>query len=53
MANERIIASGIYYYDCENVEENRLAFRTAVNSNEIYYDQDDQHGTRQAYGLDR
>ncbi|KZV88675.1 hypothetical protein EXIGLDRAFT_839044 [Exidia glandulosa HHB12029] len=30
MRNESIVASGIYYYDEENISESRLAFRTAV-----------------------
>ncbi|KIO22374.1 hypothetical protein M407DRAFT_28093 [Tulasnella calospora MUT 4182] len=30
MANERIVASGIYYYDSENITESQLAFRMAV-----------------------
>ncbi|KAG8914553.1 hypothetical protein FRC00_012512, partial [Tulasnella sp. 408] len=31
MANERIVASGIYCYDSENVTDGKLAFRTGVN----------------------
>lgn len=53
MANERIIASGIYYYDCENIAESYLAFRCAVNSDDIQYEQDDEAGMKRAYGLDR
>uniref|UniRef100_A0A914DMX4 Uncharacterized protein n=1 Tax=Acrobeloides nanus TaxID=290746 RepID=A0A914DMX4_9BILA len=30
MRNERIVASGIYYYDMENITESRLRFRQAV-----------------------
>lgn len=53
MANERIVASSIYYYDSENVEDNQLAFRMAVSSFELEYGQDDEVGTKHAYGLDR
>ncbi|KAG8931781.1 hypothetical protein FRC01_000810 [Tulasnella sp. 417] len=30
MANERIVASSIYYYDCENITDSELAFRVGV-----------------------
>lgn len=51
MANERIVACGVYIYDSENVEENGLAFRTAVKS--ANSEPDDYFGARHAYGLDR
>ncbi|KAL5529747.1 hypothetical protein ACEPAG_5732 [Sanghuangporus baumii] len=35
MANERIVASGIYYYDQENITGSELAFRIAVDEPEI------------------
>lgn len=56
MGNERIIASGIYYYDSENVEDNQLAFRTAVSPPDRSsqdYQQNDEVGTRHAFGLNR
>ncbi|KAI0750496.1 hypothetical protein C8Q74DRAFT_1459944 [Fomes fomentarius] len=31
MLNERIVATGLYYYACENITESRLAFRTQLN----------------------
>ncbi|KAG8916500.1 hypothetical protein FRC01_003115 [Tulasnella sp. 417] len=31
MANERIVASSIYYYDCENITDSQLAFRVGVD----------------------
>ncbi|KAG9047233.1 hypothetical protein FS837_002755 [Tulasnella sp. UAMH 9824] len=52
MANERIIASGIYYYDSENITESRLAFRAAVGQGNINYLQGDGLGLRWTYGLD-
>ncbi|XP_037043325.1 uncharacterized protein LOC119079487 [Bradysia coprophila] len=41
MANERIVASGVYYYSSNNITESRLNFRHAVQDN--YYDRND-HG---------
>ncbi|KAG9012310.1 hypothetical protein FRB90_006720 [Tulasnella sp. 427] len=52
MVNERIIASGIYYYDSENITESRLAFRTSVGSSNIFYEQGDGLGLMGTYGLD-
>jgi hypothetical protein len=31
MANEKIVATMIYYYDSENIKDDRLRFRRAVN----------------------
>ncbi|KAJ2376489.1 hypothetical protein GGI05_006997, partial [Coemansia sp. RSA 2603] len=39
LENERIIATGIYYYDIENTTESNLAFRESVDSNTIQYKQ--------------
>ncbi|KAG8912829.1 hypothetical protein FRC01_004877 [Tulasnella sp. 417] len=52
MANERIVASGIYYYDCENISESQLAFRVAVNSEEEQYEQSIGEGIGLIWGLD-
>jgi hypothetical protein len=49
MENERIIATGIYYYDTENITESRLEFRLAVS--EPMYEQGDDHGVDAIYGL--
>ncbi|KAL5532593.1 hypothetical protein ACEPAF_4367 [Sanghuangporus sanghuang] len=35
MVNERIVASGLYYYDQENITGSELAFRIAVDEPEI------------------
>ncbi|KAI0716761.1 hypothetical protein C8Q76DRAFT_795019 [Earliella scabrosa] len=55
MANEAIVATGIYYYACENISESRLAFRTVVASEEattdLDYEQGDHRGYMAAYGL--
>ncbi|KAG8942084.1 hypothetical protein FRC03_003664, partial [Tulasnella sp. 419] len=52
MANEFIVASGIYYYSSENVTTNQLAFRQSVVFNGSY-EQDDFSGVKRAWGLDR
>ncbi|KZV97530.1 hypothetical protein EXIGLDRAFT_670061 [Exidia glandulosa HHB12029] len=51
MKNERIVASGIYYYDEENIGESRLAFRTAVRAPENY-EQSDYAGAEKVWGLE-
>uniref|UniRef100_A0A914DFU3 Uncharacterized protein n=1 Tax=Acrobeloides nanus TaxID=290746 RepID=A0A914DFU3_9BILA len=50
MLNERIVASGIYYYDMENITESRLSFRQAIA--EPKYEQDDRRGCEHFYGLE-
>ncbi|KAH7102686.1 hypothetical protein BKA62DRAFT_788656, partial [Auriculariales sp. MPI-PUGE-AT-0066] len=49
MMNERIAASGIYYYDEQNITESRLAFRAAVS--EPKYEQNDRDGCSVIWGL--
>ena len=49
MANEGIVASAIYYYDCTNVTECTLSFREAVS--EPDYEQNDNRGVEAVYGL--
>lgn len=49
MANERIIASGIYYYSQENITESRLNFRQAIQ--EPDYEQYDDTGVAVVYDL--
>ncbi|TBU22544.1 hypothetical protein BD311DRAFT_770246 [Dichomitus squalens] len=60
MENENIVATGLYYYACENLTESRLDFRTAVGNSEdnsdgaaLEYEQDDEKGYRIAFGLQR
>jgi len=50
MKNERIVASGIYYYHSENISESRLGFRQAVK--EPPYEQGDDRGVREVFGLE-
>jgi hypothetical protein len=52
MANERIVASGIYYYSCDNITDSHLAFRTPVMFNESH-EQDDSVNIKRVWGLDR
>lgn len=50
MLNERIVSTGIYYWDSENITESRLGFRTAVDDPD--YEQNDDNGVREVYGLE-
>ncbi|MPY30915.1 DUF4246 domain-containing protein [Streptomyces adustus] len=50
MLNERIVSTGIYYWDSENITESRLSFRTALDDPE--YEQSDDDGMREVYGLE-
>lgn len=53
MANEDIVASGIFYYDSENITESTLAFRTAIHFVAEPYLQDDEEAVRRIWGFDR
>ncbi|MFJ3612106.1 DUF4246 domain-containing protein [Streptomyces hydrogenans] len=50
MLNERIVSTGIYYWDSENITESRLGFRAALDDPE--YEQNDGEGMREVYGLE-
>ncbi|MFJ5136488.1 DUF4246 domain-containing protein [Streptomyces sp. NPDC088707] len=50
MMNERIVSTGIYYWDSENITESRLGFRAALDDPE--YEQNDDNGMRDVYGLE-
>ncbi|KAJ7086405.1 hypothetical protein B0H15DRAFT_347732 [Mycena belliarum] len=52
MLNENIVASGIYYYDEENITESRLAFRVPTEEPK-YHEQDDHECMSTLYGIDR
>jgi hypothetical protein len=53
MATERIVATGIYYYDMTNVEANALQFRTTVDDiYDIGYPQGGEDYVRLHYGMD-
>ncbi|KAI0716774.1 hypothetical protein C8Q76DRAFT_417198 [Earliella scabrosa] len=54
MANEAIVATGLYYYACENISESRLAFRACVgDGDDLTYQQSDHRGYVVAYGFGR
>ncbi|KAI0738406.1 hypothetical protein C8Q80DRAFT_277017 [Daedaleopsis nitida] len=57
MANERMVATGLYYYACANIAESRLAFRAVVGDEyagaDFPYQQDDHRGHVLAYGFGR
>ncbi|MGW3989942.1 DUF4246 domain-containing protein [Streptomyces sp. NPDC004830] len=50
MLNERIVSTGIYYWDSDNITESRLGFRTALDDPD--YEQNDDNGLREVYGLE-
>ncbi|MFI8961878.1 DUF4246 domain-containing protein [Streptomyces sp. NPDC053493] len=50
MLNERIVSTGIYYWDSENITESRLSFRAALDDPD--YEQNDDDGVREVYGLE-
>ncbi|KAJ6544073.1 hypothetical protein B0H19DRAFT_1169523 [Mycena capillaripes] len=52
MLNERMVASGIYYYEEENITESRLAFRVTTGA-PVYHKQDDDVCMQILYGLER
>jgi hypothetical protein len=49
MENERIVATGIYYYHTENITESQLGFRVSVT--EPMCEQNDDAGVAAIYGL--
>ncbi|ORX73951.1 hypothetical protein DL89DRAFT_219533 [Linderina pennispora] len=51
MANEHIVATGIYYYDVDNITESRLNFRQSIKRL-IHYEQGDKRGVRLGYGIE-
>ncbi|TFK79080.1 hypothetical protein K466DRAFT_606414 [Polyporus arcularius HHB13444] len=55
MANERIVATGLYYYASENITESRLAFRVQVGTDaesmDMQYQQSDNRGYRAVFGF--
>ncbi|MFF2773909.1 DUF4246 domain-containing protein [Streptomyces sp. NPDC058052] len=50
MLNERIVSTGLYYWDSENITESSLSFRAALDDPE--YEQNDDNGLREVYGLE-
>lgn len=54
MMNEHIVATAIYYYDCKNVTESRLAYRMHAELDELdlQYEQDDHQPLCDLFGTD-
>uniref|UniRef100_A0A914DHC5 Uncharacterized protein n=1 Tax=Acrobeloides nanus TaxID=290746 RepID=A0A914DHC5_9BILA len=54
MRNESIVASGIYYYDMENITESRLSFRQKIaeSSFRSRYGLEIHRGVKHFYGLE-
>ncbi len=56
MLNERIVATGLFYYACKNITESRLAFRAQVGAEEdgsgLPYDHHDCDGYSSVFGLE-
>ncbi|MFG1805176.1 DUF4246 domain-containing protein [Streptomyces sp. NPDC049040] len=50
MMNERIVSTGIHYWDSENITESTLGFRAALDDPD--YEQNDDDGLREVYGLE-
>nr|QDK64581.1 histidine kinase Sln1p [Ganoderma lucidum] len=56
MENEHIVATGLYYYACDNITESRLSFRATAGLPDPWYmvryhEQSDHKGTVVAWGL--
>ena len=55
MGNESIVATGLYYYACDNITESRLSFRTVVGTEEsasdMPYEQSDNRGYSVVFGF--
>ncbi|TCD63734.1 hypothetical protein EIP91_004985 [Steccherinum ochraceum] len=51
MLNERIVSTGIYYYDSDNISDSQLQFRTSVPG-VPYHQQNDDICTQILYGVD-
>ncbi|KAJ2811297.1 hypothetical protein GGI24_006857, partial [Coemansia furcata] len=52
LENERIIATGIYFYDVENVALSSLQFREALSSGGFEADQYDDYAVTKVYGVE-
>ncbi|KAJ7122990.1 hypothetical protein C8R44DRAFT_918867 [Mycena epipterygia] len=52
MVNEHIVASGIYYYEEDNISDSRLAFRVTTGP-PVYHQQDDEMCMDILYGMKR
>lgn len=51
--SEKIIATGIYYYDMQNITDSYLSFRTVIDEYEINYPQNHDDYVKAHYGLEQ
>ena len=51
MDNERIVATGIYYYSMSNISSSRLKFRTRYNPEDFDYEQNEYEGLEAVFGF--
>ncbi|SCV73301.1 BQ2448_7227 [Microbotryum intermedium] len=51
MKNESIVATGIYYYDQQNIADSSLAFRGTFDETELPYEQNDHRGVEIVFGI--
>eukprot|EP00039_Didymoeca_costata_P005367 m.80965 g.80965 ORF g.80965 m.80965 type:complete len:842 (-) comp12786_c0_seq2:90-2615(-) len=49
---ESIVASVIYYHDMSNITESKLSFRSPIDSEDVYYEQNDERGVQLAYDFE-
>ncbi|KXS09799.1 hypothetical protein M427DRAFT_160165 [Gonapodya prolifera JEL478] len=52
MENEAIAATGIFYYDVENITDSRLTFRNVIDDELFTYQQSEHTGLESVYGFD-
>ncbi|GAA5825238.1 hypothetical protein JCM11251_006156 [Rhodosporidiobolus azoricus] len=52
MQNEEIVASGIYYFDQDNLGESQLAFRGTFDDDQLPYEQNDTRGVGAVFGIE-
>ncbi|KAF4983933.1 hypothetical protein FDECE_17198 [Fusarium decemcellulare] len=54
--NEHICATALFYYDCDNITESRLAFRTSADGDrlteDLHYQQGDYSGIEGIFAID-
>lgn len=53
MVDESIVASGIYYWEQENIGESRLEFRGSFDDEELPYQQSDYRGVGAVFGIQK
>jgi len=53
MANEAIVSTALFYYDCDNISESLIAFRQHVECGiDIGYEQNDFCAVEEIYGFE-